>query len=244
MKRLMKELRDPWGLLLGATAGGVAWAASVHPAAAALVGVSCWVAKAGVGAYQTRGESRTELGVDPRSGEAEWLRRGGAAARQFAELAASLPPGPVSERIEALAPHVDDAVTTLRRLAGQASLVDRAAARIDAGFLRQERRRLTHAQQQATPELAAERARSLAGVEAQLAVHDRLTGTWSLLLARLESGAIGLESLLARVVELSALSATGSPERLRALDELSEELDGIRQALHETEDITRTVLDG
>lgn len=59
----------------------------------------------------------------------------------------------------------------------------------------------------------------------------------------MESSAISIEELLARVVELSAVSANGRLEPTRVLDELADALEGVRQGLHETEQITRDALD-
>jgi hypothetical protein len=61
-------------------------------------------------------------------------------------------------------------------------------------------------------------------------------------LARLESGTLGLESLVARVVELSAMAAAGPTGETGAVDELSDQLEGIRQGLAETEEVSRQAL--
>lgn len=89
MARFVDELKDPWGLLLAATAGGAAWAVSVHPVAAGFVGVVVWLAKAGISALPERG-SRDRPAVTPGSQEEYWLRRAGSAAYGFAELSASM----------------------------------------------------------------------------------------------------------------------------------------------------------
>jgi hypothetical protein len=42
---LRRELRDPWGLLVGAIAGGLGWAVGAPAAAAAAIGVAVYGAK-------------------------------------------------------------------------------------------------------------------------------------------------------------------------------------------------------
>ncbi|GAA3121898.1 hypothetical protein [Streptosporangium carneum] len=243
MSRFVEELRDPWGLLLGATAAGAAWAVDVHPASAAFVGVAVWLTKAGAAVFQRRGEGRTAPVVASGSQEDRWLRRAGSAAAGFGELSASMGHGPLAERIALMGPQVDDAMATLERLAAQASLTGAALARLDLDHLRQERLRLTGAREQARKELVDDIDRALASLASQLAVIDRLAETRDRVLARMESGTISIEELLARVVELSATSMTGVLEPSRVLDELADNLEGVRRGLHETEQITRDALD-
>lgn len=245
MSRFTDELRDPWGLLLGATAGGAAWAVNVNPIAAAFVGVTVWVAKAFTSAWQsTDGESRTEpetLPVTKGSPEAGWLQRGERAARDFADLTATMRGQVLLDRIAAMRPQVDDTVSTLRRVAGHASVTGSALTRFDPRFLQQERARLSRARASARPEVAAELDRSIASLNAQQEVYDRLSATRDRVLARLESGAINLEGLVARVVEVSTMTATSASVDggTEALDELTSELELTRQSLHEVEEASR-----
>lgn len=243
MSRFLDELRDPWGLLLGATAGGAAWAVSVHPAAAGAVAVAVWLAKTAIATVQGRGGGRTAPAVTAGSEEAYWLERAGSAARGFGELSASMKAGPPAERIALMRPQVDDSTATLERLAEQASLTGAALARFDLDRLRQERTRLTRARKGAREELVHDLDRALASLASQQAVVERLAQTRSQVLARMESSTISIEGLLARLVELSAMTATGALEPTRVLDELADNLEGVRQGLHETEQITRDALD-
>ncbi|MFF4775565.1 hypothetical protein [Microtetraspora fusca] len=245
MSRFTDELRDPWGLLIGATAGGAAWAVDVHPAAAAGVGIAVWLAKAFASAWvSTGGESRRDEPEPPPvtkgSPEEGWLRRAERAARSFADLTASMRGRILLDRIAAMAPQVDDTVATLRRLAGQASVTGAALARFDPGRLAQERARLDQARRAATPDVAGELDRSIAALNAQQEVIDRLTAARGRVLARLESGAISLEGLVARVIEVSAMTATSAVDGgTAALDELTSELELTRQSLREVEEATR-----
>ncbi|WP_329090710.1 MULTISPECIES: hypothetical protein [unclassified Streptosporangium] len=242
MARLADELRDPWGLLLGATAAGAAWAVSVHPAAAVFVGAVVWLSKAGIAALQDRGH-RTGPAVAPGSQEEYWLARAGSAAYGFGELSASMEHGPLAERIALMRPRIDDSTATLERLAEQASLTGTALARFDLDRLGHEQARLARAREEAGQGPAQDIDRALASLASQRAVVERLSATRQRVLARMESSAIGIEGLLARLVELSAVSANGPLEPLRVLDELADTLEGVRRGLHETEQITRDALD-
>jgi hypothetical protein len=75
-------------------------------------------------------------------------------------------------------------------------------------------------------------------------VHQRLYDTAAALLARMQSGALGLESLVARVAELIALAdaSPGGVDGVQQLDELAADLEGLRLGLAETEALSRRVL--
>ncbi|GLW95931.1 hypothetical protein [Microtetraspora sp. NBRC 16547] len=244
MSRFTDELRDPWGLLLGATAGGVAWAVNVNPVAAGAVGVAVWLAKAFASAWvSTAGERRSEPEPPPvakGSVEAGWLQRAERAAGSFADLTASMRGQILLDRIAAMTPQVHDTVATLRRLAGQASVTGAALTRFDPRLLHQEQARLTAARKVAGPDVAGELDRSIAALNAQQEVFDRLTAARGRVIARLESGTISLEGLVARVIEVSTMTATSAADGgTAALDELTSELELTRQSLREVEEATR-----
>ncbi|GAA4570456.1 hypothetical protein [Planotetraspora kaengkrachanensis] len=260
MSRFSEELRDPWGLLLGATAGGAAWAVDVHPAGAAVVGVTVWLVKSFASAWQsTGGESRTgpeEPPVAAGSPEEAWLRRAERAASGFGDLAASMRGRILLDRIASMRPQVDDTVATLRRLAGQASVTGAALGRFDPAFLREELARLERARASAPADIGDDVAgdiegdmagdvtgdldRSIASLKSQQQIHDRLSATRARVLSRLESGAIDLEGLVARAVEVSAMTAASSADDgRRDLDDLVSELELTRQSLHEVEEAAR-----
>jgi len=256
---LRDELAEPWGLLIGATAAGAAWAVHLPLAAAAGIGVAVYVTKAATSAWERRrralggrgrrglagaGGSAT-LAVDPRSTEGWWLERSRKARESFTELAGAMSAGPLAERVTMMESQVDDTVGTLMRLAGQATAAGRALARIDSGGLDQEEARLRASRAGADGDVAAELDRSLASIQAQREVRKRLAAARTGVLARLESGTLGLESLVARVVELSALAASGpaaSGGGTATVDQLGDELEGIRQGLAETEALSKRAL--
>ena len=243
---LKEELTEPWGLLLGAAAAGTAWAVHLPLAAVGAVGAAVWATKVVTAALERRrprqlGRRRT-LPVDARSAEGHWVERSDQAAAGFAELAGSMSTGPLAERVAMMQPEVADTARALHRLAGQATAAGRALARIDGAALAADADRLRAARATASGDIAVQLDRSLASVRAQQDIHHRLVAARDGVLARLESGTLGLESLVARVIELSAMAVGGPAGELGAVDQLGDELEGIRQGLAETEEVSRQAL--
>jgi len=139
-------------------------------------------------------------------------------------------------------PEVAETVRALHRLAGQATAAGRALARIDTSALAADAARLQAARATASGDIAVQLDRSLASIRAQQEIRDRLAAARNGVLARLESGTLGLESLVARVIELSAMAVSGPAGELGAVDQLGDELEGIRQGLAETEEVSRQAL--
>ena len=243
--RFVRELGDMWGLLLAATSAGVAWAVQLPPLAAVGVGAAVLVARAGVAIAS--GEKRPEppqakvLDVARGSVEESWLRRAESAADGFASLGDSLDPGPLADRVAEMKPSVRETLETLRRLAGRASATGNALSRVDAQAVATERRRLEHALATAGDDVREDLEQSLASVQAQADVHERLSGARKKLLAQLQSGALGLDSLVARVAELTAATSDLAVDTGTIL-ELSDQLEGIRRGVVETEQATRRSL--
>ena len=242
---LRDELTEPWGLLLGATAAGTAWAVGLPAAAAAGVGAVVWATKAATAALERRRPARLtgrRLPVDARAPEGFWLQRSDRAATNFAELAGSMTTGPLAERVAMMQPQVADTARALHRLAGQATAAGRALARIDDQALAAETARLQAARAGASGDIAVQLDRSLASIRAQQEIHQRLVAVRNGILARLESGTLGLESLVTRVIELSAMAVSGPDREVGGIDQLGDELEGIRQGLAETEEVSRQAL--
>jgi hypothetical protein len=241
------DLADPWGLLLGATAGGTAWAVGLPALLGAGVGAAVWLTKAVVDRLE-RGRSRAArperrgLPVERLAPEGRWLERAQRAAEAFSQLGGGMSAGPLAERVAMMSPKVHDTVAALERLAGQATAVGQAIARLDGRFLASEAERLRAGRARASGDVAAELDRSLASLQAQRDVLGRLAVARDSVLARLESGTLGLESLVARLVELEAMAAGGPTGDLGTVEQLSDELEGIRQGLAETEEVSRRAL--
>lgn len=244
--RFVRELAEPWGLLLAATSAGAAWAVQLPPLAAAGVGVTVLAARAGVALASrpkqiAQPETKPPPDVQPGSPEANWLRRAEAAAEGFQSISGSLDAGPLADRVIDMEPVVRETVDTLRRLAGRASATGKALARVNASSVADEKARLRKALETADDDIRGDLLQSLESVQAQEDVHVRLSGAQRKLLAQLQSGALGLDGLVARAAELSA--ATGdSLLDTRTISELGEQLEGIRRGVVETEEATRRSL--
>ena len=243
--KFARELAEPWGLLLAATSAGVAWAVQLPVLLAVLIGVAVLVARAGVAALGSepaprRREARV-LDVAQGSDEENWLRRAEGAADGFTSLSSSLDAGPLADRVADMEPVVRETLETLRRLAGRASATGKALSRVDLDAVTRERRRLEGSLSSAREEVRGDLEQALAAVQAQEDVHTRLSGARDKLLAQLQSGALGLDSLVARVAELTA-ATTDFAVDTGAVRELSDQLEGIRQGVLETEQATRKSL--
>ncbi len=244
--RFVRELAEPWGLLLAATSAGAAWAVQLPVLAALGVGVTVLAARAGVAAATRpkplpEPEERPLPDVEPGSPEAGWVRCAEAAADGFRSISASLGTGPLADRVAAMEPVVQETVDTLRRLAARTSATGKALARVDLGAVSAEKARLRKELKTADDDIRGDLNQSLESVQAQEDVHTRLSSAQRKLLAQLRSGALGLDGLVARAAELSA--ATGdSLLDTTTIGELSEQLEGIRRGVVETEEATRRSL--
>src|SRR5687768_14164608 len=97
---LGRELRDPWGIILGGLAGGLGWAIGIPALAAAGIGAAVYGARVVAGAVVTRGQGVPGV-PQIRSGspQARWVRRAQQAVRSLQRLGATAPPGPVADRV-------------------------------------------------------------------------------------------------------------------------------------------------
>ncbi|WP_061299438.1 hypothetical protein [Herbidospora cretacea] len=208
---------------------------------AVVVAVVGWVAAALLSSREPV-EAAETAGPPPVTGgspEDRALARAERAAATFAELTEGMRGRLLMDPVAAMRPQVDDTVVTLRRLAAHTSVTTAALGRLDAGFLRQERLRLTHARESARPEIAGELDRAISALTAQEEVHARLSSTRERLLVRLESTVIILEGLVARVIELSAMDTTTGTGTSTALDALTADLELTRQSLQELDEANR-----
>ncbi|MER6663570.1 hypothetical protein ABT256_03415 [Amycolatopsis japonica] len=244
--RFVRELAEPWGLLLAATSAGAAWAVQLPALAALGVGVTVLAARAGVAAATRpkplpEPEERPLPDVEPGSPEASWVRRAEAAADGFRSISASLDTGPLADRVAAMEPVVRETVDTLRRLAARTSATGKALARVNLGAVSGEKARLRKELKTADDDIRGDLTQSLEAVQAQEDVHARLSSAQRKLLAQLRSGALGLDGLVARAAELSAATGDALLDTT-TIGELSEQLEGIRRGVVETEEATRRYL--
>jgi hypothetical protein len=160
------------------------------------------------------------------------------------QLGASAPPGPVAERMETIGGQATGTLEDVRRLAVQASGMDDALAQVDPARLIAEADRLDlQLRRASTKEVHDEVERSRQSIGAQMDVRTRLEQASEKLLARIEAVVLGLESLVARLVEIQAMVRTQSPvDAAGQVDALAEELEGLRAGLAETEEVSRRAL--
>lgn len=150
------------------------------------------------------------------------------------ELSRCVAPGPMAGELTDIAGQAASTMDGLRRVAGQAAVVERAIARIPSPALAERRARLAGADDEGSRE-------ALAEIDAALATDRRLRATRDALVARLESTATALEGLLARAAEVSTFTGV-SADDTGEVGELAAQLDGLRAGLSETERLTRGVL--
>ncbi|MGH2771588.1 MAG: hypothetical protein ACRDIU_00370 [Actinomycetota bacterium] len=239
-----EELRDPWALVAAGLAGGFAWAVGVPVAAAVGIGGIVLGVKAAAGAIINRGSASTgPESSDRRVGR--WIRRAESAVASLGKMATDLGAGPLGERAKSIAGKATTVVETMRRLSRQVGSVDAALKKINAAALAAEEQRLAADVDAAgSAELRSEVGRSLDSVRKQLEVHQRLGNARATLMAKMESGTLGLEALVAGLAEISALKETGvsAMEGEHRAEALADEIEGLRAGLVETEELSRRAL--
>ena len=244
MGRLRDELRDPWGPLVAGVVGGLSWAVGTPVLAAVGVGAAVYGVKTALGALM--GNDRDDSPAHPRPAAgtpaALWLRRAEVAVKQLDDMARSAGAGAADAATTHAAEEADDVLESMRRLGGHVVTVGQALSRSDAPGLDEEASRL---QSWAAANPQDQNAQRSAGAVAdRLAVRDRLRKAQGDLEGRLQSSALGLEGLVARVAEVRASSASvgdvdASGESLTAL---TTEIEGLRQGLSDVDDVARRAL--
>ncbi len=261
---MKEQLSEPWGIVAAGLLGGLGGAVAAALAPAGLViGVPVGLAiagtvygvRVGLGALTDRRPKRparpgaANLPAPPRGSVAErWLRRAEAAVETLRQQTES----PADAILRAQVGEVDDqaegALDDLVRFAGQVTLIEQTASRIDQQRLQQDYGALQRGLQGLPAGmLRDERERALRAVGDQLDVARRLAEAREMLLARMQSAVLGLEGLVARMAELLALHATtegGATLTASRVAELTGDLEGMRAGLAEAEKLSRTALSG
>lgn len=248
MGRIARELRDPWGPLVATVAGGLAWAVGAAVPVAGAVGLAVYGVKVALGAV---GSDDTAPDAPPRphpdSSAALWLRRGEAAVRALQDMArvtAAGAPGPADDAAREAAQEAADIVAAMRRLGGHVVTIGTALTHSDSPYLDEEAARLRTIAERAPADVSARR--SADAVADRVAVRDRLRAALGELEGRLQSSALGLEGLVARVAEVRAAAAAVGDLDLTAdsLAELTAEVEGLRQGLAVAERVAQRALAG
>jgi hypothetical protein len=229
------------GLLLVFVSGEAdPWTALVLPT---IFGLAVWLLRVGwIGAKRSRRlRTLTELSstVEPSSPEWTWFERAWLTTTRLDKLARRVLPEPFASRLRE---QVEATARDLYRLAGYVSELTRTSKLIDGARLAEEATQLRAHQADADGDAAVEIERSLGAVSDAQAVADRLVSAREAALARLAADSHVLEGLYARTLELGAvLKASPSPAP-NALDDLTVELEGLRQGVFEAVALSRSAL--
>lgn len=167
-------------------------------------------------------------GSGPRKGTpAEvWLRRGERTARSLHDQVEQGRGRPIAAQLSDVDATSSAVLADLRRVSSQTASVENALFGIDAPRLRE---------QHADP---------AGSVAEQLAIAERLQAVRTGLLGRMETTVVGLEGLGARLAEVLALADTtgGVDQASDRIGELSDQLEGLRRGLAETEQLSQGAL--
>ncbi|MBA3488930.1 MAG: hypothetical protein H0T78_05175 [Longispora sp.] len=259
---LRDNLTEPWGILAAGLVGGLGGAVTAAVAPVAVLGLPVGLGIAAVvygvrvslGALfdrppaQPTAPASRQLPRPLRGSAADlWLRRAEAAWGSLRKQTESESDSVLKSQIADVDDRAVEVFTDLVRFGGQVTLIEEAAARINAAELHRERDSLRHALSAARPtDVHDEWERSLRSVDEQLAAHQRLIAAREGLLAKMQSTVLGMEGLVVRLAELSTMHAatdvagdTAAQVRL-----LTDDLDGLRSGLAAAEAVSRQVLAG
>jgi hypothetical protein len=152
--------------------------------------------------------------------------------------------GPTDEAARDAAGEAEGIVASMRRLGGHVVTIGEALARTDSPYLEDEAERLRTMAERSPGDVSAQR--SADAVTDRLAVRDRLRLALAELEGKLQSSALGLEGLVARVAEVRAAAASVGDVDLSAenLHELTTEVEGLRQGLAAAERVATRALAG
>ena len=154
-----------------------------------------------------------------------------AVAERPARHAARRHDGPLKDRLTDIARRLDDAIAESWAIAKGGDEIDAAVKRIDPVRLRAQLETLRASEAGETTEAA------IASVESQLASADRLKASSASTADRLRLTQARLDELVARAAEVS-VGRTDSDVYENDVDNLVIELEALRQAVAETNEIT------
>jgi hypothetical protein len=241
--RLRDELADPWGPLVAGVIGGLAWAVGTPGLVAVGVGAAVYGVKAAVGALM--GNPRTAaapplpaVGTPAR----HWLDRAAAAVGALDDMARGEAVTATDLATAHAAEEADAVLLAMRRLGAHVIAVTTALSRAEAPGLDDEAARLRQQAARSPDDESA--ARSAQAVADRVAVRDRLRKAQTALDGRLQSSALGLEGLVARVAEVRAAAAAVGQVDPTADDlaALTNEVEGLRVGLADVEQVAQRAL--
>jgi hypothetical protein len=251
------ELRDPWGWLLAGVSGGVGWAVL----AGVLAGPAAVLAGVGIGAavLATKVVAGSARGRDDRAAEAQRPRdrlpeaphgtiqaelqaRSRAAILRMEDLADRPADQWIAGEAQQVLAESRPVAASIQEMAGRVTLLDSSivAARPEALAreiqVLQDRMRLT-----SDDDVLREQQRALRALDSQADSVDRLLRRRDALLAQMQTAAVGLEGLAARIGELVALgpASQDTAEASRIVADLTTSLDAVRAGVDEARTILR-----
>ena len=219
-----------WRILLAAAIGVVAALLGMQPGAAVGLGLAVYAAT--VLAAMPGDPSRST--IDPFSISEPWRRFVQSAQRSRTALRDTLrgaADGPLKDRLTDVAGRLDGAIEESWAIAKRGDEIDGAINRIDPVRLRSQLDTLRSTGTGDSSDAAIE------SVESQLATADRLKALSASTADRLRLTQARLDELVARAAEVS-VGRTDSTTYEHDVDNLVIELEGLRQAVAETNEIT------
>lgn len=243
--RLRTELFEPWGILAAGVLGGATWA-GIGPATLGIgVGATVYGAKVVIGtATSRRHNPPAPAPLRPRYGSpaGTWLKRAESAVSSLQNLAR----GEITTATDGAAVRAAEeaslVLVVVKELAGQSAAVATALASADSPGLDDEAANLQQRADTTRDDAAAQQ--SAEAVADRVAVRDRLRQAQTALDARLQSSALSLESLVARIAELKAISSSVGEldPSMDDLASLTTEVEGLRRGLAEAQAAAKQAL--
>lgn len=249
MGRLKDELLDPWGPLVGGVLGAVAVASGAPLLVGLGVGAAVYGAKALVGGLLGGSDETSADGPPPPlpalgTAARHWLDRAAAAVEALERMSPRTAITATDVASSHTAEEAHSVLVTMRRLGGQSVAITNALAHADAPGLDAESVRLRSVADNYPDNRSA--VQSAQAVADRVAVRDRLRRAQGELDGRLQSSALSLEGLVARVAEVRA--AAGAVGQLDPsgddLDALTQEVEGLRIGLADVEQVAQRALGG
>ncbi len=250
------EIRDPWGWLVAAVCGGLAWAVLAGQMGVAavlmglLIGGVVLGTKVAVGAIRDRGQEpraieapRDRLPQAPRGSiQAGLLARSYAAVEQLEDLV-DRPSDPwIAGEVRSVLTDSRPVVDAIEEMSGRITLLDSSIVAARPNALAQEIAALQAQMQRTTdPDVRREQEKALVALDGQADSVDRLLRRRDSALAQMQASAVGLEGLAARSGELVALGPAGhdTEEATRIVEDLTNSLDSVRSGVDEARTLLR-----
>lgn len=217
-----------WRILVGAAAGAVAGLLGVPIVGAALIGVAVY---AGAVLLAVPKEPKRPA-IDPFTVGEPWRQMVQAAQRsrrRFRDTIASVPPGPLHDRLRDIGERLDNGLVEGWAVAKRGHEIDASIRHLDPTALRS---RLATLQSQAAAAPSDDKAQAIASVEAQLASVDRLKQLSAVTADRMRLTNSRLDELCARATEVT-VSSRGTDQLASEVDDVVLELEGLHQAVQE-----------